>query len=168
VAVLLSASAIFAIAFAIHVAWWRLRVPRRQLFTLSMLFLAAAVCGFAAIHAVGLFPGQLPLPRFLLAVLLLGGVCGVYLILFTAMEEDSPSLTLLRLISEAGSRGIHRDDLLRVVERHSFIEARIDLMVADGMALETPTGLRLGPQGHWLSSVVLFYRRLLVRKVVGG
>jgi hypothetical protein len=168
VAVLLSAAALFAIAFAVHVVWWRLKVPRRQLFALLVLFLVVAIAGFTTIHAVGLFPGQLPLPRFLLAVLLFGGVCVVYLVAFTAMEEDSPSLTLLRLISEAGSRGIHREELMRVVERHSFIKVRIDLMVADGMAVETPTGLRLGTQGLWLSSLVLFYRKLLGRNVVGG
>lgn len=167
-AVFISASTLLAIAFVTHVIWWRLKVPRRQSFTLAMLFLSVAVCGFAAIYAADLFSGELPLPRFLLAVLVFGGGSLVYLIFFSAMEEDSPSLTLIRLISEAGPRGIHRNDLMRVVERHSYIRVRIDLMVSDGMAVETPTGLRLVSHGLWLSWFVLFYRKLLARKIVGG
>ena len=107
-AVFISAWALLAIAFAIHVVWWRLKVPRRQSFALAMLFLSVAVCGFAVIHAADLFPGELPLPRFLLALLLFGGGGLVYLIFFTALEADSPSLTVLRLISDAGSGGFTR------------------------------------------------------------
>ena len=57
------------------------------------------------------------------------------------MEEDSPSLTLIKLIAEAGPRGVHRDDLMRIVEKHSYIKVRIDMMVSGGMAVETPTEL---------------------------
>ena len=167
-AVLISGLALLAIALVIHVIWWRLKVPRRQPFVLVMLLLAVAVCGFAVIYAADLFSGELPLPRFLLAFLLYGSGGVVYLIFFSAMEEDSPSLTLIRLISEAGPRGVHRDELMRVIERHSYIKVRIDMMVSDGMAVETPSGLRLASQGLWLSRIVLFYRKLLARKIVGG
>jgi hypothetical protein len=168
VAVLISGLALLAIALVIHVIWWRLKVPRRQPFVLVMLLLAVAVCGFAVIYATDLFSGELPLPRFALAFLLYGSGGVVYLIFFSAMEEDSPSLTLIRLISEAGPRGVHRDELMQVIERHSYIKVRIDMMVSDGMAVETPSGLRLASQGLWLSRIVLFYRKLLARKIVGG
>ena len=167
-AVLISGLALLAIALAIHVIWWRIKVPRRQPFMLAMLLLSVAVCGFAVIYAADLFSGELPLPRILLAFLLYGGGGVVYLIFFSAMEEDSPSLTLIQLISEAGPRGVHRDELMRVVERHSYIKVRIDMMISDGMAVETPAGLRLASQGLWLSRIVLFYRKLLSRKIVGG
>jgi hypothetical protein len=167
-AVFLSTSVLLAVAFAVHLIWWRLKVPRRQPLALLVLFLAVAVCGFATIHAADPFAGELPLPRLLLAVLLFGSICVVYLILFSAMEEDSPSLTLIRLISEAGSRGIHRTELLKAVEGHSYIKVRIDMMISDGMAVETATGLRVASQGLWLSSLVLFYRKMLARRKVGG
>lgn len=167
-AVFLSAAILLAIAFALHLIWWRLKVPRRQPLALLVLFPTVAVCGFAAIYATSLFPGELPLPRLLLAVLLFGSVGVVYLILFSAMQEDSPSLTLIRLISEAGPRGIHRHELLQAAKGHSYVKARIDMMISDGMAVETATGLHLASQGLWLSSVVLFYRKLLARKNVGG
>jgi hypothetical protein len=167
-AVLLSAAALFAAALAIHLVWWRVSVPRAQLAALLGLFLATAVVGFAAIGAGDLVGGELPLPRLLLAILLFGSFCLVYLILFTALEADSPTLTVLGLIAEAGSSGIHKEALSRAMERHSYVGVRIDQMVADGMVVETASRLRLAAQGLWLSSLVLLYRRLLARKHLGG
>jgi hypothetical protein len=166
--VLLSASGLFAVTLVVHLVWWRLRVPRQQSAALVGLFLAMAAVGFSMIGAGALVGSGLPLPRLLLAIMLFGSFGVVYLILFTALEADSPTLTLLGLIAARGSQGIHRDELIRAMERHSYVQARIDQMVADGMAVETATGLRLAAQGLWLSSLVLFYRRLLGRKHVGG
>jgi predicted permease len=167
-AVFFSASALFVIAFVVHLIWWRLKVPRRQSLTLLALFLTIATGGFAMIYVTDLFAGELPVPRLLLAILLLGSFCIVYLILFSALEADSPTLTLIRLIADAGLPGIHGDELMRAMERHSYVQIRIDQMIADGMAVETPTGLRLASQGLWLSSIVLLYRRMLARRHVGG
>lgn len=166
--VLLSASGLFVVALALHLVWWRLKVPRQQLAALLGLFLLTAACGFTTICAGDFFTGELPLPRLLLAILLFGSFGVVYLILFTAVEADSPTLTLLELIAETGSRGIHSNELVRAMERHSYVQLRIDQMIADGMVVETPPGLRLAAQGQWLSSLVLFYRRLLGRTHVGG
>jgi hypothetical protein len=167
-AVFLSASGLFVMALVIHLIWWRLGVPRRQSAALVGLFLATAICGFTVIHAGDFFPGETSLPRLLLAILLFGSFCVAYLILFSALEADSPTLTLIWLIAETGPRGIHRDDLMRAMERHSYVRLRVDQMIADGMAVETSSGLRLAAQGLWLSSLVLLYRRLLARKHVGG
>jgi hypothetical protein len=162
--VLLSASGLFLLAFVIHLAWWRLRTPRRQTAALLQVFLVTAAGGFALIASVS----DLSLPRLLLAILLFGSLAVAYIILFTALEADSPTLTLIGLIARAGSHGIRRDDLLLAVERHAYVRLRLDQMIADGMAIETAGGVRLARQGLWLSSLVLFYRRLLGRRQLGG
>jgi len=167
-AVVLSAAGLFVLALAIHLVWWRIKVPRQQLASLIGLILATAAVGFTVLSLVGPLRDALPLPLLLLAVMLFGSFGVAYLILFTAVEADSPTLTILGLISASGSRGIHRDELMAAMERHSYVQIRVDQMIADGMAIETPTGLRLGTQGLWLSSLVLLYRRLLVRTNAGG
>jgi hypothetical protein len=166
--VFLSASILFLLAFAIHLIWWRRKVPRRQSFALLTLFLLTGACGFAIVLFADLAYGELRFPRLLLAVLLYGSFCVVYFIVFSALEADSPTLTMVRFVADAGPRGIHRDDLMRAMERHSYVQTRIDQMITDGMAVETLTGLRLAPQGLWLSALVLFYRRLLARRHIGG
>jgi hypothetical protein len=143
-------------------------VPRHQLAALVVLFAATAAAGFTVLNACGCVPGELPLPRLLLGILLFGSFGVVYLILFTALEADSPTLTILGLIAASGARGVHHEELMRAMERHSYVQVRIDQMVADGMAVETPSGLCIAAHGLWLSKLVLHYRHLLVRKHVGG
>jgi hypothetical protein len=167
-AVFLSAFGVFAIAFAIHLIWWRLRVPRRQAAVLSALFLSVAIAGFGTIAIGNPFPGEMPVPRILLSVLLFFSFSAAYLILFSALEADSPTLTVIGLIAERGSRGIHRQEVISIMQRHSYVKLRIEQMVTDGMVVEMPNGLRLASQGLWLTSIVLFYRTMLGRKHVGG
>jgi hypothetical protein len=167
-AVFLSAFGLFAVALVVHLVWWRLKVPHRQSLTLVTLFLTIAVCGFALINATDLFSVQLAVPGLLLAILLFGSLCVLYLILFSALEADSPSLTLVWLIADAGRRGVHGDELMRAMEQHSYVQNRIDQMIRDGMAVETDAGLRLASQGFWLSSLVLLYRKMLARRHLGG
>jgi hypothetical protein len=167
-AVFLSAFGLFAAALVVHLVWWRLKVPHRQSLTLLTLFLTSAVCGLALIYATDRLSSQLPVPRLLLAILLFGSLCVVYLILFSTLEADSPSLTLIRLIADAGRRGIHGDELMRAMEQYSYVQIRIDQMITDGMVVETEAGLRLASQGFWLSSLVLLYRKMLARRHVGG
>ncbi|WP_421999898.1 hypothetical protein [Reyranella sp.] len=167
-AVLISAVGLFLAALVLHLIWWRFKVPRRQLAALAALFLMVAAVGFAALVASGIFSDDLPLPRLLMAILLFGSLGVVYLILFTALEADSPTLTIIGLISETGASGVHREALIRAMARHSYVQTRIDQMVADGMAVESASGLRLAAQGLWLSRLVLLYRQLLTRKHVGG
>jgi|FEC22Drversion2_1045045.scaffolds.fasta_scaffold00873_6 hypothetical protein len=167
-AVLLYAAGLFALVLAIHVAWWRIKVPRQQLAALLGIILTSAAVGFTVLALVGQTRDGLPLPRLVLSIMLFGSFGVVYLILFTALEADSPTLTILGLIASAGERGIHREELARAMGQHSYVRVRVDQMIADRMAIETPTGMRLGTHGLWLSSLVLLYRRLLGRTYAGG
>jgi hypothetical protein len=167
-AVFLAGSGLFVLAFVIHLVWWRIRLPRRQSAALLALFAVTAAAGFAAIYALDLLPGEFSLPRLLLAVMLFGGYAVVYVILFSALEADSPTLTLIGIIAAAGDHGIHRSKLMQAMEQHSYVRLRIDQMIADGMAVEVGSRVHLAAQGLWLSSLVILYRRLLARNQLGG
>ncbi|HWM84128.1 MAG TPA: hypothetical protein VNQ56_18870 [Pseudolabrys sp.] len=165
--VLLSALALFAIAFAAHLVWWRLCLPRRQLLILFGIIVVGA-CGGALLLVFDPLSLGLSVPLALLSVLLYGSFGVVYLILFSALEADSPTLTILNLIASRGQAGIHQDELVREMEKHSYVQVRIDQMVRDGMALESAGRIRLASGGLWFSHFILFYRRLLSREYVGG
>jgi len=167
-AVFLTGSGLFVLAFVIHLGWWRIRLPRRQSIALLALFAVTATAGFAAICTLDVFPGGFSLPCLLLAVMLFGSYAVVYIILFSALEADSPTLTLIGIIAAAGDRGIHRSKLMQAMEQHSYVRLRIDQMIADGMAVEAESRVHLAAQGLWLSSLVILYRRLLARNQLGG
>ena len=162
------ALALFLTAFFIQLCWWRLKVPRRQLATLAALFIAVDVAGCAVFAVFGIGPAAQGATFLLLTFVLSASTAVTYVILFTALEADSPSLTILGIISKAGERGISRTDLMQAMARHDYVQERIQQMINDGMVHSTPTGLRLAGQGLLLTSAVLLYRRFLGLSHVGG
>jgi len=170
-AIFISGLALFVAAFLIHIIVWRIRVPARQLLTLMHVFLWTFVAGIAAIVILQL-NGKLAEPISLAGLLLIamfyGGLCVTYLIFFTALEADSPSLTMINLISAGADRGITIEKLRARAIANSFVEARIEQMLQDGMAVQSGDRLYMGPSGGLLSSIVLFYRHLLGHSAAGG
>jgi hypothetical protein len=143
-------------------------VPRQQAGTLFAVILIVGILGSGALFAFG-FEGVGPSgTKLLLAVGVFGSLAAIYLILFSAIEADSPTLTILNLIHANGSQGIRHDKLQFAMSQYSYVQARINQLLQDGMVIETPHGLQLQSRGRLLSSFVLFYRRLLRRNFAGG
>lgn len=162
------ALALFATAFAIQLCWWRISVPRRQLAAIASLFLAVDVAGCIGFAVLGVGPAIAGPFFLLLTFVLAASLSAAYVVLFTALEADSPSLTILGIIARAGAAGISRADLAREMEQHNYVQERIQQMINDGMVYVTPSGLRLAGQGLWLTTLVLLYRRFLGLDHVGG
>jgi hypothetical protein len=158
----------FVVAFAIHVILWRIHVPRHQAASLALLFVAVAIVVLVTESVLdpALF-GLSPL-RLALAVILFGSFGVVYLILFSALEADSPTLTIIALIQAGGRHGVSEHDLLRAMAGHSFVRLRLDQMVRDGMAVRRGDRLHPSSQGILLASLVRQYRILLCRTHAGG
>lgn len=155
----LAGTGLFLLAFVLHLAVWRSRVPRRQLGTLVVLFAAVLVAGLIA----GAFYSWTSWVRPILAIGLYGSYVVVYVILFTAIEADSPTLTILGLIQARGDRGISHDELARIMAEHPYFQIRLGQMLRDGMAVKTGDRLVAGQHGHLLAKLVLRYRALLGR-----
>jgi hypothetical protein len=167
--VLLSGSLLLILAYALHVIVWNIRVPQRQAVGLLLCFLAVGAAG-----GVGLFAlvagGTLALSPLRLALtgLFYGSASAIYFLLFSAIEADSPTLTLIGIIRRAGARGVTREQLGEGLAAQSFVQPRLDQMVADRMLLEVGGRLVVGPRGRLLGSVILSYRRLLGVRQAGG
>ena len=160
--VLLIGTGMFALAFAVHVLLWRVRTPRRQLWTLIMLFLLVSLIGSALLLWFGAADALIP-AELVLALVLFGSYCAIYLILFSALEADSPTLTIIGLIERSGKSGISREDLSRAMATRAYIPTRVQQMINDGMAICVDDRIYAGVNGQRLVSLILFLRRLLNR-----
>jgi hypothetical protein len=144
---LLTALGLFAFAWLAHVAWWRIAAPRRHSASLLALFVAIAL---AALLAAPALPGRwLPAAAELPAVLVLYlGAAASYLILYTAVEQTSPTVALIRVLAAARERGCTREELGRVLTDDLFVRPRLEALVADGVVAEGPGGWSLTPRGR--------------------
>ena len=164
--VLLAGVGLFVATLVIHVVMWRIRVPRQQAATLIFLILVAGFVGTAVLFT-SRFQGLDGL-KPLLAIGVFGSLSAIYLILFSSLEADSPTLTILNLVHASGAQGIEEGDLRTAMARQSYVRKRINQLLQDGMVIEVSDRLRLQPRGQLFCKFVLYYRKLLRRNNAGG
>lgn len=164
--VLLWGLALLLGALALHVLRWRARLPKNQLAALLKLFIAVLLCwlganallGLAGISALGLPLAPVPC---LHAALLYFSAALAYVVLYTTIDADSPSILILRTLDAAGPEGLTDEELLRRTGMERFFASRLERMDADGMTVRTPQGLVPGGKGGLLLGLVLLWRAIM-------
>ena len=122
--------------FAVHLVWWRVALPRRQRAVLLVLFLGGGIVlaplvawlvgslGFAPLSWVEWLNVALAVVAFALA----------YVVTYSALEADSPTLSLVRHIAAAGRRGLAEAELGEFMASRPFVGARLTALVDEGMS----------------------------------
>lgn len=159
--------ALLAAAFLVHVAVWRIRVPVRQVKVVLFIFfgtLFAALCVFLA--ADQLSPGLRRLSpggaaELVQLALLFGSVSLAYMITYSAVEVDSPSLHMVLAIHRAGAGGLPEAGLLALRRDDRLVAPRVRDLVVDRMAVLEGSHYRLTPKGVALARLFILYRGVL-------
>jgi hypothetical protein len=159
---LLFGTGLAALAFFIHVVLWRVRVPRGEWRALVLVFTVIAVLAFSAVlisPRVARF--GMSTPRLILAGLLFGGFGIVYLILFSALESDSPTLTMLQLVWQQRRSGITEGELADRSAERAYAQMRLQQMLRDGLAEQVGSRILATRRGRRVTLIVLAYCRIL-------
>lgn len=140
---LLGAIVPYAIATIALVLCWRYLHGKHPYLLLAAIYLAV----FALWHLLNirLLEWQAGLPRGIeewLATAILY-VVGVQFLLgnYTCIGQDSPSMTLVTLIDEAGPEGCSREDALRGFHERGHIEERLDAMQSGRLLQSSADGV---------------------------
>lgn len=165
--------AVWVVAFVVHLVWWRVWLPKHQLITLLALF---GVFFLAATLAAVLFPSWLELGADGGWVLLGWAYFGLlywalafcYVITYSAMEGDSPTLSLARELALRADGGMSREEIAEFFALRPFIGARIGALVKDGVLVPEEGGYRLAPGNYHFFRLILGYRRIAFGKIKDG
>lgn len=153
---------VFGFAFLVHLAWWRVRLPRRQTAVLLALFFLTLGVWLAASH---LMPG-----RWFTAgdrwqaihVAIFHTACTLaYIVAYSAVEHRSPSMTMLVAVAESRGAGCTREELRALLSGASPVEVRLEAMVREGMVTAADGGYRLTAKGQAWATVFGNWRRFL-------
>jgi len=170
--VLCIAVTIFAVGFTLHWLWWRVRIPRRQSATLLVIFSGTLVAGLVALSLHAADGEQrfwvlrnaweaAHVACFCVAAML------AYVVAYSALEERSPSMTILTRVADSGQRGQSREELQAMLLDVSPVEVRLAAMLRDGMVREEADSAVLTPKGWAWANTFSAWRRLL-RFRLGG
>src|SRR5882672_3872600 len=129
---LLASLALFGVAWLLHLAWWRVRLPRRHIAALLSLF--AAVPAGAALAGLA-FPAHFPLPPAYVpgALALYLGAAACYVIVYTGVEQTSPTLVIVRALESAPRDGCSDADLAGLITEDLFVRPRLEALALDGL-----------------------------------
>ena len=170
--VLILTAATLLAAFLFHLVWWRVRLPLHQLKALLLIFGAF----FAAASLVLLFsPDFSSLASafaawfvWLYFALFYWAMAFCYVITYSAMEGDSPTLSLTREFARRGEDGMTRSEIEGFFAQRPVIGARIAALVKDGVLIPKESGYRLVPGSYFFFRLILGYRRVVFGKIKDG
>jgi hypothetical protein len=160
-------------AFLFHLGLWRLRVPVHQLKALLMIFMVffAGATVAVAMHSswIGFGDeGTAPWLAWLYFALFYWVAAFCYVITYSAMEGDSPTLSLTRHLHRRGSEGISHDEIEEFFRQRPFVGARVKALVTDNVFIEEQSGYRLSAGRYLFFRVILGYRRIVFGPIKSG
>ena len=111
----------FAVAWFLHLVLWRVRLPKAQLKTLLMIFLSVWVAAVVALSLSGAaLSGVL---GFLYFSLIYWSAALCYVITYSAMEGDNPTLSLTRHLHRRGEEGVSHEEIEDFFRQRPFVGA---------------------------------------------
>lgn len=122
------------LSFIIHLLWWRIKMPSRTTGMLLLIFLSVP----AILFALGLSRYITPDTTYSLSrLLLLYSTCSlVYVILYSAIEQQSPTLGMVSFINKHSERGCDDEALMLFLNAGEEIKKRLNLMQQSGWVIQ--------------------------------
>jgi hypothetical protein len=158
---------LISIAFLIHLGVWKIRLPKRQTLALLWIFFGTFLLSIPFFEFVlrGKNLAKPLLPQNIIdyahVFLFFTSFTLAYLITYSALEVDSPSLLIIKLIADAGPTGVEEETLKAKLSDDMLILPRINDLTLDKMAKWQGTRLQITPKGKWFVKMIMAYRSLL-------
>ncbi len=156
-------AAVFVLALIVHFILWRVRMPRHH--TSALLIIFAVVFALAIPLLLGAAPGW---PDRLRIALLYLAASLCYVITYSAIEGDSPTLSLMRLLAQKGDTGLPAAEVDHFLARRPFVKARLAALILSGRVREEGGRYRLAGPPSLPFQIILGFRKLYGPIAKGG
>ena len=154
------------LAFVLHVIWWRVKTPIRQVKSIIALYLLTLCVGVFGIwvrnNIIGLpVFGVFFQPIDVLRLAFLYIACTLaYGISYTAIEAHSPSLEVVRRIHQAGRDGIELNAIKQSLGNEVLLFPRLSDLQRDLMIKKVDARYKVTRKGKVLAKVFRIQRRI--------
>ncbi|NBV75840.1 MAG: hypothetical protein EBR59_07760 [Methylococcaceae bacterium] len=162
----------FALTWTAHLFLWRIHLPKSQIKALLVIFLVAWCCAvfftwFFDQGFILLGDGQRVVGLLYFSFIYwLVALC--YTITYSAMEGDSPTLSLTRYLHKKGTEGISHEEIEKFFRQRPFVGSRVKALVADNILIEESGGYKLASGKFLFFRLILGYRRVVFGTVKAG
>lgn len=158
---------LFIAAFLIHFVLWKLHLPTHHTIALLAIFLVTLAAGLALFfifyRTVRPSCGGIStaICESLQIVFLFISLTLSYIVSYSALKADSPSLVMILAIAKAGSKGLDKDIFLKTMTDEVLIIPRINDLLRSGSVYEDNHKLKLNNKGLFFTKLFLAYRKII-------
>lgn len=167
-AILIYSLFLFCFALFLHLIIWKVCIPKRQAKTLFQILIGILIIGLVVLEKLSpffLIFGLTPPSRvieYLHISLFYSSLAIAYLITYSAIEVDSPSLIMMMAIAKTGSNGLDRNKFEQTMTDDLLIMPRIRDLVIDKMIYLEGDRYRLSTKGLIVARIFVYYRKILI------
>lgn len=154
---------LFMLGLTLQIVLWKIRLPERQTKTLLALMLSVLFCGLATARLLPASIAFAPrtLPELLHCALLGLALIFAWMITYSAIEADSPSLVILLSIDSRGTDGMPEAELYSTADDAILVLPRVKDLLTDRMATQGNGKYRLTAKGRAMAALFAAQRALL-------
>jgi hypothetical protein len=150
--IFLVTTGLFAFAFVVHVLVWKIRLPHYQIRALMLIFLLVFLSWLPF--------GNLTLPGLVQVGIFYISVSLCYIVTYSAIEGDSPTLSLMMFTARCDAAGVSEQTLKEFLEKKPFVRRRIEALVHDGLIVEKEGCYFLAGRPSLFFRLILDFRKL--------
>lgn len=157
---------LFMLAFGVHLLVWKVSLPKRQTKVLLQIFFGTWI--IAVLWAwfnptFTLFGLTVPshIENYLHMAIFHTAFTLAYIITYSALEADSPTLVMIRAIEKAGAAGLEKEKLEEALNDDILVKPRVQDLLRDQMVYLDQERYMLTPKGTLFVRVFKTYRDIL-------
>lgn len=154
----------FSLLIVAQVVVWKARKRRghyTSLSVLSILVLIVSLAGFRYLQTTLSGPTPLLPLEYWNFALLYTAMALSYMITYSAVQADSPTMAILLQMEQAGARGCGREEILAQLNDAVLILPRLDDLVIGHLVVRSDDRYTITERGSLLARIYMFYRTLL-------
>lgn len=155
---------LYIAALLVHLVVWRIKLPKYHTRALLRIFAGVGLFGLSILRCRGLSSAAcFEIGAFYLSLAL------CYVITYSALEGDSPTLSLIQMLSQSGKSGVSAVDVDAFLAARPFIRARLAALRTDALvAVDEDGKYRITGRPPKLFQLVLTFRKIFGRIQTGG
>lgn len=158
------------LSLLINIIFWRIRLPNKQTISIFIIFIAVFLF-FCLIHFLNFLPKNYTLKYFgewIQIILFYFTFLFTYLIVYTSIENNSPSMKIIMQIYNSGKKGLNNSELNKVISNEEFIKTRIDSLLRSDLLLYRDNIFLISPKGKSTIKIMLLIHKLIDQKKISS
>lgn len=158
---------IFSLSFLFHLIIWKTHLPKKQVKALLQIFFITLILYLVVLSLFSPFLISLSLftpgsfTEYLHLILFFISLTLAYIVTYSAIEVDSPSLVIVMAIAKSGLYGLNKENLEALMTDDVLVKPRIKDLLNSKMIYLDANNYKLTKSGYLFIRPFIFYRRLL-------